>query len=110
MCIGDVHISTIISSLYTQDAPCYQCAGTKSSRSKRRSPMDAFPTTKRVRKQVRRALDGPQETSLMAEAESLQTSPDRLAQLAKSGDPFVQVTALRNPNLPTDGFFDAMFR
>jgi len=71
--------------------------------------MHAFPTTKKIRSQLGIGLDGPQKTALIVEAASLETPPNRLAELARSSDPFVQVAACKNPNLTTDALFNAMF-
>lgn len=73
--------------------------------------MKAMPTTAEIREVLTEAvenLDG--NTSLIAEAGDTETPPERLAELAKSADPFVQLAALKNPNAPGDAFFDAMFR
>jgi hypothetical protein len=55
------------------------------------------------------AKDQPSREVMVAEAASNQTSSERLAELAKSDDPFVQLAALKNPNTSNDAFFDALF-
>ena len=72
--------------------------------------MKALISSREIRQVLTSATeDLPDDGTVIAEAASNQTSPERLAELAKSDDLFVQLAALKNPNTSNGAFFDAMF-
>ena len=69
----------------------------------------SLQTSDEIKKQLTSFLEGPKDDKLLAEASDPKTSPERLAELAKSEDQWVRLAALKNPNAPADAFLDLAF-